>query len=168
MGEMHAKPEERRRPVGHDDSWFDALYPHLHRVACVVAPADVDPHDLVQDALVKYLRLEQPDMVRWPKAFLTTTIVNLASNQRRSWIRRRAAVARLGPPDHSRSEFPSDLADLLHLPPRQRAALYLHHVDGLTYDDVADLVGCTAAAARKAAERGRARLADRLAEEENR
>lgn len=165
---MHAKPAERLRPDGHDDGWFDALYPHLHRVACVAAPADVDPDDLVQDALVNYLQLEQPEAVRSPKAFLTTTIVNLASNYRRSWTRRRTAATRLGPPDPSRNQFPSDLADLLRLPPRERAALYLHHVDGLPYDQVAELVGCTPAAARKAAERGRTRLADSLAEEENR
>lgn len=168
MGEMHATPVERLWPDGCDDAWFDVLYPQLHRVACVAAPVDVDPHDLVQDALVNYLQLEDPATVQSPKAFLTTTIVNLASNHRRSWTRRRSAVARLGRPNHSRNEFPSDLADLLHLPPRERAALYLHHVEGLPYDDVAELVGCTPAAARKAAERGRARLADHLAEEETR
>lgn len=168
MGEMHTTPAERLRPDGLDDGWFDVLYPHLHRVACVAAPVDVDPHDLVQDALVNYLQLDDPAAVRSPRAFLTTTIVNLASNHRRSWIRRRSALARLGRSDHSRNEFPSDLADLFQLPPRERAALYLRHVEGLRYDDVAELVGCTPAAARKAAERGRARLVDRLAEEEKR
>ena len=167
MGEMHAAPAERLRPDGRDDGWFDALYPHLHRVACVAAPADVDPDDLVQDALVNYLQLDNPDTVRSPRAFLTTAIVNLASNERRSWARRRSAVARLGRPDNSRNQFPSDLDDLIALPPRERAVLYLHHVDGLPYGEVADLIGCTAAAARKAAERGRARLQETLAEEGN-
>lgn len=164
MGEMHAKPAERLRP-DRNDGWFDALYPHLHRVACVAAPADVDPDDLVQDALVNYLQLDNPDTVRSPKAYLTTTIVNLASNERRSWSRRRTAVARIGRPDQGTDELPSDLADLYQLPPRQRAVLYLHHVDGLPYTEVGELVGCTAAAARKAAERGRARLQETLAEE---
>jgi len=151
-----------------DDGWFVDLYPQLHRVACVAAPADVDPADLVQDALVKYIQLDDHERVRSPRAFLTTTIVNLASNYRRSWTRNRAAVARLGRYDDSRPVFPSDLADLLVLPPRQRAVLYLRHIDGLSYDEVGALVGCTAAAARKASERGRARLAQALAEEENR
>jgi RNA polymerase sigma-70 factor, ECF subfamily len=168
MGEMHAKRAERLRPEGHDDGWFGALYPYLHRVACVAAPADVDPDDLVQDALVNYLQLDDPDTVHSPRAFLTTTIVNLASNERRSWFRRRSAVARFGRPDQSRSGFPSDLADLYRLPPRQRAVLYLHYVDGFPYDQIAELVGCTAAAARKAAERGRTRLADALTEDNDR
>lgn len=168
MGEMHAEPETggtRARQRAGDDRWFDALYPHLHRVACVAAPADIDPHDLVQDALVNYLKLDDPAAIRSPKAFLTTTIVHLASNRRRSWVRRRAALARLGAPGHAWAEFPSDLADLLELPPRERAVLYLHHVEGLPYDAVATLVGSSPAAARKAAERGRARLAESLTEE---
>lgn len=164
---MHATPAERLRPDGQDDDgWFDALYPHLHRVACVTAPADVDPDDLVQDALVNYLQLDNPSDVRSPRAFLTTVIVNLASNERRSWTRRRAAVARLHVTDGQRDELPSDLADLLALPARERAVLYLHHVEGHPYDEVAHMVGCTVAAARKAAERGRARLADTLEAEE--
>ncbi len=165
MDEMHAESETA---LGCDagDGWFDALYPHLHRVACVTAPADVDPDDLVQDALVNYLQLDDPGSVRNVRAFLTTTIVNLASNHRRSWIRRRAAIARLGQSDSTRDDFPSDLADLLQVPPRDRAVLYLHHVDGRPYDEVADLIGCTPAAARKAAERGRVRLAQALNAEE--
>ena len=165
MGEMHAKPAERLRPHGRDDGWFDALYPHLHRVACVAAPADVDPDDLVQDALVKYLQLPDPNHVRSPRAFLTATVVNLASNHRRSWSRQRTALARLGRPAAAHNEFPSDLAELYELPPRERAVLYLHHVDGLPYEQVADFVGCTPAAARKAAERGRNRLAVHISQE---
>ncbi|HSP04400.1 MAG TPA: sigma-70 family RNA polymerase sigma factor [Acidimicrobiales bacterium] len=165
MGEMRAEPTERLRTEARDDRWFDALYPHLHRVACVAAPADVDPDDLVQDALVHLLNLDDPAAVRSTKAFLTKTIINLASNERRSWTRRRAAFARLGPTGPNRDQFPSDLTDLLALPPRERAALYLHHVEGLPYDQVAELVGCTPAAARKAAERGRTRLAETLSKE---
>lgn len=167
MDEMHAEPQVARSSAYDPQDWFDALYPHLHRVACVAAPADVDPRDLVQDALVKYLQLDDPSIVTDPRAFLTTTIVNLASNQRRSWSRRRAAIARLGRPEPGSNQFPSDLTDLLALPPRERAVLYLHHVEGFPYGEVAKLVGCSSAAARKAAERGRSRLADTLTEEGN-
>lgn len=167
MSEMHATPAERLRPHGHDDvGWFDALYPHLHRVACVAAPADVDPDDLVQDALVNLLSLPDPDAIHDGRAYLTTAIVNAASNHRRSWTRRRAAVARLHTVDSESDELPSDLTYLLALPPRERAVLYLHHVEGHPFQEVARMVGCSPAAARKAAERGRARLAKTLASEE--
>lgn len=165
---MHADPSTGMLPTdtdGRDDRWFEPLYPHLHRVACVVAPADTDPDDLVQEALVRYLQLGDPARVRSPRAYLTASVVNLASNERRSWARRLAALARLDPPDDARDEYPSDLGDLELLPPRERAVLYLHNVDGLPYGDVGALLGCSAAAARKAAERGRRRL-DHLTGEE--
>lgn len=147
------------------DAWWDAVYPHLHRVACVAAPADVDPDDLVQDALVRFLALDDPKAVRSPRAFLITTVVNLASNHRRSWIRHRAALGRLRRPDDARTEFPSDLSDLLLLPPRERTVLYLHYVDGLSYNEIGELVGCSAEAARKAAQRGRTHLGDVMRKE---
>lgn len=74
-------------------------------------------------------------------------------------------MLRLGRPDPARNEYPSDLDDLEQLPPRERAAMYLHYVDGLPYGEVGVLVGCSAAAARKAAERGRKRLAGLIEEE---
>ena len=150
-----------------DDVWFDTLYPYLHRVACVAAPADIDPDDLVQDALVKFLQLHDPSGVRSPRAFLTRTIVNLASNHRRSWSRHRLAIARLGRLDGAPVEYPSDLDDLEMLPPRERTVLYLHYVDGLPFAEVGALVGCSASTARKAAERGRRRLTH-VMEEDNR
>jgi RNA polymerase sigma factor (sigma-70 family) len=52
-----------------------------------------------------------------------------------------------------------DLWDALGaLPPKQRQAVVYHHVAGLPYDDVAVLLGGTAAAARRAAADGIAHL----------
>ncbi len=48
--------------------------------------------------------------------------------------------------------------DVAELPPRQRAAVAYHYVAGLPYAEVADLLGGTAAAARRAAADGIARL----------
>jgi DNA-directed RNA polymerase specialized sigma24 family protein len=36
-----------------DDELFRALYPGLRRFAAAVGPLEVDPDDLVQDALVR-------------------------------------------------------------------------------------------------------------------
>ncbi|WP_375400011.1 RNA polymerase sigma factor [uncultured Amnibacterium sp.] len=49
-------------------------------------------------------------------------------------------------------------AALATLPPRQRAAVVHHHLGGLPYDEIAQLTGTTAAAARRAASDGVARL----------
>ncbi len=122
--------------------------------------------DLVQEALVRYLQRIRSVDITSPRAYLTTTIMHLASTHRRRWVRRNQARARIGPVSEAvGNEYPSDLADLDRLSPMQRAILYLHDVDGRTFDDVAELVGCSPAAARKAAERARHRLSRELEEE---
>ena len=59
-------------PVASDFETFDALYPVLRRFAGVVADIDMDPDDLVQDALAKTLDrrsmsdLENPQARQFP------------------------------------------------------------------------------------------------------
>ena len=59
---------------------------------------------------------------------------------------------------------PPALADLLDLSPQQRAAMYLFDVEGYSFPEIADLLGCSADAARAAASRGRRLLAKNLTE----
>jgi RNA polymerase sigma-70 factor (ECF subfamily) len=54
--------------------------------------------------------------------------------------------------------YPSDLADLLRLTPKERAVLYLTEVEGYRYAEVGRMLGCSEAAARKRAGRARRRL----------
>jgi DNA-directed RNA polymerase specialized sigma24 family protein len=58
--------------------------------------------------------------------------------------------------------FPSDLTDLMRIPPRERAALYLHEVEGYRYAEIGRMLGCSETAAKKAGSRGRRRLGDDL------
>ena len=75
-----------------------------------------------------------------------------------------AFVAMTAPPDTvTHDDQPSgadaDLAEALHhLPPKQRQAVAYHYLGGLPYADVADLIGGTATAARRAAADGIATL----------
>ncbi len=48
--------------------------------------------------------------------------------------------------------------DLMRLRPQERAVLYLSEVEGYRYAEIAQLLHCTEAAARKRALRGRRRL----------
>ena len=50
------------------------------------------------------------------------------------------------------------IAELLRLPPRERAALYLAEVEGYHFDEIARMLDCSEAAARKGASRARKRL----------
>jgi RNA polymerase sigma factor (sigma-70 family) len=149
-----------------DEELFAALYPALRRFAAVVGPAEEDPDDLVQEALERTLRRCRLAEVESPKAYLRRVILNLASNRRRRLGRARRALARLVPDAASTvDEYPSDLQDLLALPPHQRAVLYLAEVEGIPYAEIGRLVGCSANAARKRAMNARRRLHALIREE---
>ena len=156
------RTSSRQRNSDAERAWFAELYPRLHRVACVAAPVDVSADDLVQEALVRYLQHPDPTAIASPAAYLTAAIVNLASSRRRSWSRRARALTRLGKPMDSCDSYPSDLSDLKHLTPIERAVLYLHHVEGRTFADVGHAVELSPEAARQVASRARRRLANTL------
>ncbi len=144
---------------------FAQLYPSLRRFAAVVKPPEVDTDDLVQEALLRTLALRPLSELDDPAAYLRRTIVNLSSNQRRWLARRRGAIARLGADSPDETRYPSDLQDLLRLKPADRAALYLAVVEDRGYDDVADVLGCSEAAARARVSRALRRLRVQLEEE---
>ncbi len=156
---------ERTDPEG----WriVDELYPSLCRFAAVVAPWDVEAEDLLHDALVDVLRKRRLSDLDHPAAYLRKVLVNLAaghSRRRAAWKR---AVVRLGSSGdhHDEPGYPSDMAELERLPPRQRAVLYLAEVEGYRFDEIAGMLDCSEAAARKGASRARKRLRVELAAE---
>ena len=68
-------------------------------------------------------------------------------------------MARLGAGSEPiQAVYPSDLTDLLHVPPRERAVLYLSEVEGYRYAETGAMLSCSEAAARKRALRARRRL----------
>lgn len=91
----------------------------------MAGPVDVEPDDLVQEALVRTLTKRQLAELDNPLAYLRRTIVNLASNQWRSAARRRQAVARLRSDETVVPSYPTDIEAILDLPPKPRAILYL-------------------------------------------
>jgi RNA polymerase sigma-70 factor (ECF subfamily) len=148
-----------------DDELFRELYPALRRFAAAVGPAEVDPDDLVQDALVRMLRRGSLSELDAPLAYLRRTILNLASDRRRGFGRMHRAFSRLGVRSGEPTAYPSDIADLLHLSPEIRAVLWLADVEGRSFDDVAEILGCSVTAARSRASRGRKQLRLTLAVE---
>jgi len=134
-----------------------SLYPALRRIAAVAGSFDVEPDDLVQEALLHTLRKGSLSDLDNPLAFLRKTIVNLASNQRRSLGRRRNALGRLLLEETKWPTYPTDIEAILDLPPRQRAILYLVEVEDVPYVEAAEQLGITTAAARMLANRARKR-----------
>jgi RNA polymerase sigma-70 factor (ECF subfamily) len=143
--------DEREREL------ITSLYPSLRRIAAVAGSVDVEPDDLVQEALMRTLRKGPISDLDNPLAFLRKTIVNLASNQRRSLGRKRRVFDRLSLEEGWVPSYPADIEAILDLPPRQRAILYLVEVEDVPYAEAAEQLGMTTVAARALANRARKR-----------
>jgi RNA polymerase sigma-70 factor (ECF subfamily) len=141
-----------------------AAYPTIRRFAAAVGPADVEPDDLVQDAFVRVLRRGIDDIGNLD-AYLRRTVLNLSSNERRSWSRRQRAYRQERVVTETVPATFVDVADLLRLAPDVRAVLWLAEVEGWTHAEIAGLLGCSEEAARARASRGRRRLRLALVEE---
>ena len=124
----------------------------------VLGPVDAEDawSETFLAALAAYPRLRPGSDVR---AWLVTIAHRKAIDVTRATARRAVPVAE--PPDHPATDTPSDLdltAAVAALPDKQRQAVAYHYLTGLPYAQVAEILGGTAAAARRAAADGIAAL----------
>ncbi|MBD0292483.1 MAG: RNA polymerase sigma factor SigJ [Jiangellaceae bacterium] len=155
---------------------FAELRPYLHGVAYRLTSSWADAEDVVADAWPRWS--ERAEAVEDPRAWLTRVVARLAVDHLRSARVRRESY--IGPwlPEPvvtpvGRAQTEADpleqlIADesvrlaflivLDELPPEQRVAVVLHDVLGVAFADVADILGCSPAAARQHASRGRRRI----------
>jgi RNA polymerase sigma factor (sigma-70 family) len=142
-----------------DAGLFATIYPALRAFAAVTGPVDVEPDDLVQEAVARTLRNHRLVDLDDAGAYLRRAIVNLAANRRRSLARFRVAFARLDRVEEAVSpEYASDMADLLRLDAESRGLLFMIEVEGHTYAEAATVLGITEQAARARAVRARRKL----------
>ena len=141
-----------------------AQYEPLRRFAAVIGRWDVEPDDLVQEAFAKILA-KQPAQIRDLGPYLRRMVVNLATDERRRFGRAASAAPKIATDGASTDSYPSDLSDLLSLPPRVRALLYMVEVEGQQIAPAADAVGMSSSSARVALLRARRRLRAELSEE---
>ncbi len=150
-----------------DPGQLDALraeYETLRRFAAVIGRWDVEPDDLVQEAYAKVL-VKCPSDIRDLGAYLRRMIVNLATDERRRVGRAATFAPKLATAGASTDSYPSDLSDLLGLPARVRALLYMVEVEGQQIAPAAEAVGMSSGNARVALLRARRRLRAELSEE---
>ena len=149
-----------------DQALLGRLYPVLRRFAAVVAPIELSPDDLLQQALLLALRRQALAGYSDPEAYLKKTMLNLASNERRRLGRQRKALSRIPLVNQAQAtSYPSDLSDLLRLPPVSRAVLYLAEVEDHSYSEIARLLGVSEVRARATASRARRKLRLEVGEE---
>jgi RNA polymerase sigma-70 factor (ECF subfamily) len=166
--------EQAGRPGGDPDGFAELVErsePGLRRLLRRVCgrPADVD--DLVQET---YLRAWRGFGRFRGESRPTTWIVRIALNVSRNWERsRRPAV-----PLSEVAELPSGSGlvvgeaaireayerALARLSPEQRSVFLLHEARGLSYQEVADALGCPVGTVMSRLHRARARLLEELGE----
>jgi len=155
-----------QRRVGEADrDLIRDLYPSLCRFAAVVAPCDIEPGDLVQESLYQVLRRGAISDLEHPTAYLRRAIMNLVSNHQRRAGRLRSALARINPDVGSLDSYPSDIQVLMRLAPKARAVVFLREIEGRSYAEVADAVGCRESTARSTAAKARRTLREFLSKE---
>lgn len=143
-------PRRSAEAVSTDQEIFGELYSGLRRFAAVVGAVEMDPDDLVQDAVARALAGGRLSRFDSPGAYLRRAIVNAASNDRRGVGRRGRALVRLrgGLVEGQLARYPSDAVELAQLPPGVRALIYLRVIEGLSYGEIASMLGVSAASAR--------------------
>ena len=154
--------EERWDPVALEA--LRAQYEPLRRFAAVIGGWDVEPDDLVQEAYAKVL-VKDPSEIRELGPYLRRMVANLATDERRRVVRAATFAPKVASDGASNDCYPSDLSDLLALPPRVRALLYLVEVEGQPIAPAAETVGMSGVNARVALLRARRRLRAELSEE---
>ena len=134
-----------------------AVVMRVCRALLPTAEADDAWSETFLSALRAYPRLRPESNER---GWLVTIAHRKALDQLRARSRRAEPAADV--PDHGTTDPEPPDADLraavAALPDKQRAAVVLHHLAGLPYADVAAELGGSAAAARRAAADGIARL----------
>ena len=155
-------------PAARIGSLFDAHHQRLYRLARRLSASADEASDLVQETFLRAAR--SPDSV--PAGNEEAWLVRVLVNIRRDEWRRAAARKRLDPEgrSHAARAEPTDheaafiarttvWRALERLPPRRRAVLVLHELEGATVSAVAKLLGVTAVTVRWHLSRGRRELA---------
>jgi RNA polymerase sigma-70 factor (ECF subfamily) len=182
-----AKPRDRQRSAslpgddaGAADDAFEAFFrAHQREIFGYLWRITGDEHasyDLAQETFVRaWQRFEQVRRYEQPRAWLFRVATNLASNHRRHRSVHDAATARLGAGaglagDPATGVVESDAmrAALDALPIKQRGALVLRVVYGLSFGELARALGSSEAAAKMTLSRARERFRARYTQEEPR
>lgn len=152
---------------------FEEQRPLLLGLAYRLLGSMWDAEDMVQEAYLRWMGTD-PDEIREPRAFLVTVVSRLALDQLRSarvtreaytgpWLPEPVATGAFGPLETAELHDTLSYATLHlmeRLSPPERAVFVLREGFDLPYDDIAEIVGTSAANCRQLHHRAGRRLAE--------
>jgi RNA polymerase sigma factor (sigma-70 family) len=150
-------------------------------------PNAADAPDLVQEVYLRLLRLDRPDLIRAPEAYLFTIASNITREQA---LKRSSRPPHIALDDTPPEELPADIevfgtagpeaaavqedrvrrleTALAQLSPKARATLVWHRRDGCTYGEIAERLGISRNMVKKYLSQALAHCRTAIAEEEGR
>lgn len=166
---------QQRKQYRKVKAWFDSYHGDLLRRFSRSNVTGAEVRDLAQEVYLRLLRVSDPDLIRYPRAY----IMRMASNVIEEWSFRdgRFAIADQADPEtmpasdnpeveSDRTERSKRITDALNrLPPMYRSAVALKAQHGLTVAEIAVRLGVTERMVRRYLEKGYARLRHNLADE---
>lgn len=153
------------------EAFFREEYPRLVALLIAVTGSRSVAEELAQEAFLRaHVRWDRIVRYDRPGAWVRRVALNLASHHRRRRRSEQSAVDRLG---RQRPSEPYAYADtaiagddfwalVRRLPPRQAAAVALHHLEDRPVAEVAAILGCAEGTAKAHLHKGRAALARML------
>lgn len=151
------------------DTFFSRTADSLLRQMVMVTGDLAEAEDVLQEAFERaWLRWPQVHDCVSPEAWVRTVAHRLAVSRWRRVRNSSAAWLRLGPPATQSGiglEHVALVAGLRTLPAKQRVAIVLHHLADLSVDQVAEETGASVSAVKQQLARGRAALAQLLADD---
>ena len=151
---------------------FEEVRPHLFGIAYRMVGSAADAEDLVQDAALRWLGIEDNAQIASPRAYLTTIVTRLCINHLKQARAKREEyvgpwlpeplLTDTGPTPSDRVELEESLTFaflllLQSLSPRQRAVFILREVFRTPTSEVADILGTSEANCRQILTRARRR-----------
>jgi RNA polymerase sigma factor (sigma-70 family) len=159
-------------PAGRLAALFDVHYNRLYRLARRLVPSADDALDLVQDTFLRAARSQNsvPAGARNEEAWLVRVLVNIRRDQwRQAAVRKRFnQTAKMDGSEIANAGGNPEAAMIAHatvwkaldlLPPRRRAVIVLHEIEGLEISSIASLLGVSCITIRWHLSRGRKELA---------
>ncbi len=138
----------------------------VYRVALRMLRNEEDAKDATQDAFVEAWRAlpdfrGESSLETWVYRIVTSRCLNLLRTRRGAEPLLETREASLGRPNHlaeTRGELDALKDAIVRLPPDQRATLVLRELEGLSYEEIAHVLGTTVPAVKGRLHRARLEL----------